>query len=216
MTRPSTRTRILDTAEKLFAEHGYAATSLRQVSGKARVNLGSIHYYFKSKQTLFRTVLQRRVRPLDEKRVVLLDKLQRDGELTLENVIEAFIGPTLDLALSEKNGVAWVKFVARSRLESGKHWDPDPELHSQTLLRFINALQEVLPDIPKGELVYRFYFLLGTAANTLIDTRTVDLLGGRIKSYEADPRGMQRRLVQFVAAGMRAPVSSRKTGRAKT
>ncbi len=125
MTRPSTRVRILDTAEKLFAEHGYAATSLRQVSGKARVNLGSIHYYFKSKQALFREVLQRRILPLDEKRVVLLDKLQRDGELTLENVIEAFIGPTLDLALSEKSGVVWVKFVARSRLEPGKHWHPD-------------------------------------------------------------------------------------------
>ncbi|MFQ5510789.1 MAG: TetR/AcrR family transcriptional regulator [Candidatus Krumholzibacteriia bacterium] len=209
MARANTRTRILDTAERLFAEQGYAATSLRQVCGKARVNLGSIHYYFKSKQELFRAVLSRRVRPLDTKRLELLEQLESDGNLTLESVIEAFIGPGGALMLKDEGGAAWPKFVARSRLEPGLHWDVERERHEAMLRRFFNTLRKLLPELPARELAYRFYFLLGTASNTLIDTRSVDLPGGRIKSFEEDPKGVQRRLIAFVAAGMRAPLKSR-------
>ena len=44
-----TKQKILDAAEQLIAEQGYAATSLRQIIAEAGVNLASIHYHFGSK-----------------------------------------------------------------------------------------------------------------------------------------------------------------------
>ncbi len=55
MTRPSeiTRERILKAAERLFAEHGYDATSVRAIVAKARVNQAAINYHFAGKEGLY-------------------------------------------------------------------------------------------------------------------------------------------------------------------
>ena len=47
-----TQGKILDTAERLFGEHGYAGTSLRQIIAEAGVNLAAIHYHFGNKEEL--------------------------------------------------------------------------------------------------------------------------------------------------------------------
>ena len=54
MTRPSeiTRERILKAAERLFAERGYDATSVRAIVAKARVNQAAINYHFAGKEGL--------------------------------------------------------------------------------------------------------------------------------------------------------------------
>lgn len=48
-----TRTHLLETACKLFAEHGYDAVSTRMIAEAANVNLGGIHYHFGSKESLY-------------------------------------------------------------------------------------------------------------------------------------------------------------------
>ncbi len=51
--------RILQAADTLFAEAGYAATSVREVAERAGVNKALVFYYFRSKERLFERVLQR-------------------------------------------------------------------------------------------------------------------------------------------------------------
>ena len=58
-SRTDTKTRILDAAEKLFAERGFSETSLRLITSKAEVNLASVNYHFGSKKELIRAVLAR-------------------------------------------------------------------------------------------------------------------------------------------------------------
>ncbi len=53
------RTAILDAAEALFAEQGYHATSLAQIGQRARVSRGTPGYFFRSKEALYRAVLDR-------------------------------------------------------------------------------------------------------------------------------------------------------------
>jgi AcrR family transcriptional regulator len=55
---------LLDAAEELFAEHGYAATPLRRVAERARVNPALVHYYFESKLGLLQAVLDRALEPM--------------------------------------------------------------------------------------------------------------------------------------------------------
>jgi AcrR family transcriptional regulator len=68
MTRPSeiTRERILKAAERLFAERGYDATSVRAIVAKARVNQAAINYHFAGKEALYREVLQTAFHALTE------------------------------------------------------------------------------------------------------------------------------------------------------
>jgi len=68
MTRPSeiTRERILKAAERLFAERGYDATSVRAIVGKARVNQAAINYHFAGKEGLYREVLHTAFHALTE------------------------------------------------------------------------------------------------------------------------------------------------------
>lgn len=54
----TTRRALLDSATKLFAEEGYARTSLDEIAAGARVTKGALYGHFGSKQDLFRAVLQ--------------------------------------------------------------------------------------------------------------------------------------------------------------
>lgn len=71
MTRPSeiTRDRILKAAERLFAERGYEATSVRAIVAKARVNQAAINYHFAGKDGLYREVLRAAFRALTEQQL---------------------------------------------------------------------------------------------------------------------------------------------------
>jgi AcrR family transcriptional regulator len=55
-----TKLRILDSAERLFAERGYASTSVRDVVADADANQAAIHYHFHSKEALLDAVVARR------------------------------------------------------------------------------------------------------------------------------------------------------------
>jgi len=68
MTRPSeiTRERLLNAAERLFADRGYEATSVRAIVAKARVNQAAINYHFAGKEGLYREVLRIGFRALTE------------------------------------------------------------------------------------------------------------------------------------------------------
>ena len=58
--REATTTAILDAAEELFSERGYAAVSVRDVAARAGVSHALVHRYIGSKAELFRAVLTQR------------------------------------------------------------------------------------------------------------------------------------------------------------
>jgi AcrR family transcriptional regulator len=53
-----THRRLLETAAIVFAEHGFAATTIRMICGRAKVNIAAINYHFGSKDALYREVLR--------------------------------------------------------------------------------------------------------------------------------------------------------------
>ena len=67
LTHFSTKERLLTAAEQLFAEHGFAATSLRQLTGHADVNVAAVNYHFGSKENLITEVFRRRFDELSER-----------------------------------------------------------------------------------------------------------------------------------------------------
>jgi len=63
------RERLLDAAERLFAEHGFRAASVREITVAAGCNLAAVNYHFGGKLNLYREVFARRLRALRERRI---------------------------------------------------------------------------------------------------------------------------------------------------
>ena len=82
-----TKTKILDTAERLFAQKGFDAVSLRNIVEAAKVNLAAVHYHFGSKQALLHAVVSRRLRPVNDERLAMLAEARiKAGKLSLIHI----------------------------------------------------------------------------------------------------------------------------------
>ncbi|MEO7762151.1 MAG: TetR/AcrR family transcriptional regulator, partial [Casimicrobiaceae bacterium] len=145
-----TKEKILDTAEALFMEHGFEATGLRQITTSAGVNLAAVHYHFGSKEELFQAVLTRRLDPMNQERVGLLDQLERaarDKPLSCEAIISAMFIPALKLARDpERGGKNFLRLIGRA------YADPAPfirqflgQQYAPMIARFKTAFGRALP-----------------------------------------------------------------------
>ena len=56
---PDAAERILDAAERLFATRGFSATTIKMIAAESRQNSALIYYYYDSKATLYRHILER-------------------------------------------------------------------------------------------------------------------------------------------------------------
>jgi AcrR family transcriptional regulator len=98
MTRPAdiTRERIMKAAERLFAERGYDATSIRAIVAKARVNQAAINYHFDGKDGLYREVLRTAFRALTEQQLEHADEMKAmSREAALAEFIRRQLRPLL-------------------------------------------------------------------------------------------------------------------------
>jgi AcrR family transcriptional regulator len=202
------RERILDVAERLFAERGFASTSLRALTAAAGVNLAAVHYHFGSKDDLIAAVLERRLVPLQQERVERLEAcLASNGTAAprLEDLLEAFVGPAL--RLSHAGGPGGGSFM---RLLGRIYVEPDERAlvivraqFQETVRRFAGALALALPELHAEEVFWNLHFTIGSMAYTM--TRLdglVDLSGGVCDT--SDVEEVVARLVAFSAAGIRA------------
>ena len=176
--------------------------------------MAAIHYHFGSKKGLFEAVLARRIRPLKDERLRRLEALEVAAggrPLALESIIDAVFHPALESIQESGREATWVKLIGWFRLEPGDHWQAAKELHDPSISRFLQAFAVALPHLPREEVAYRLYFLLGTEVNTLIDTLGPAVIDKRLSNIYEDPEGVMTRLISFVAAGMRAPLVTKET-----
>src|SRR5579864_6361354 len=88
-----TKTRILEAAEKLFGSKGFDATSLRDITAEADVNLAAVNYHFQTKDSLIDAVIARRIEPINDKRRAMLDTAGPNP--SVEQILIAFLAPVL-------------------------------------------------------------------------------------------------------------------------
>ena len=92
----STKEKIMDTAERCFAQQGIASASIRTIVEKAGVNLGAITYHFGSKDNLVIEIFKRRMVPMTQERLDMLRaaEAESDGKpVPARKVIEAIVIP---------------------------------------------------------------------------------------------------------------------------
>jgi AcrR family transcriptional regulator len=174
------QTRILDAAEEAIGEMGFTGASLRHIATKARVNLATVYYYFRSKRGLMEAVLKRRLGPLREEHLALLRQLEAAGNgrpLAVEKILEAMLLPPLRLAAGSP-----AKSQAVTRLIGRIVTEPHPP--TQAVLRsqraevwtaFQKAWQRRLPKAPLPELLWRMEFVWGALAFILCNPRKIEI-----------------------------------------
>ena len=86
------QTQLLDSAERLFAEHGYAATSVRRIAEDAGVNPSLVHYYYGSKRELLFAVLDRVLLPMAE----AIAEMRDSGNASVDRIVSLVIGMAAD------------------------------------------------------------------------------------------------------------------------
>lgn len=89
----ATREHILDTARRLFAEHGFEGTSLRQVARTAGVDPAMVHHFFKGKDELFALSVELPADPEEVLAGVTAVAPERRAELIVHAVLRLWESP---------------------------------------------------------------------------------------------------------------------------
>ncbi|WP_028916993.1 TetR/AcrR family transcriptional regulator [Pseudoxanthomonas sp. J35] len=200
----STKDRILGAAEELFAQHGFAATSLRQVTSLAAVNIAAVNYHFGSKENLVNEVFRRRMDGMTAARLEQLEAALREHPGELEPILAAFIEPALALAQDRNGGASFVRVIARAYAEHNESLRKFLSDHYGHVLReFGKALHACLPQLDKETLYWRLDFLAGALTYAMSD---FGLIKRPASASEATHRARAaRELIRFAAAGLQAP-----------
>ncbi|NIA28045.1 MAG: TetR family transcriptional regulator [Desulfobulbaceae bacterium] len=203
-TKQSTRDRILDAAEELFARKGFEGVSVRRIMSEAEADVSLAYYHFKSKRDLFDKVMLRRVEHLNEIRIKALEAVEQrhpDDAPTVEEIIAAFTNPLLDL-LAEEHDEWKYYFQLIAQINSSPEWGGElmTRYFDPLVRRFIQALRKALPDCDEAELFWCHHFLSGALTMTFAETGRIDNLSeGVVKS--SDMASIAARMPTFIAAG---------------
>lgn len=209
---PATDTRkaILDAAERLFADLGFDGASLRMITARAGVNLAAVNYHFGSKEALLQAALARRIGPLNDERLKLLDAAEAAAENkrpAIEAVLTALVAPALRLSRDRRRGGrVFMRLLGRVFNDPGEKLQRlFIEQFEAIGRRFKPAFGRALPDLPPVDAMWRLHFVIGVMAHTMADTQKLKF----ISQGACDPNDTEeiiRQMVAFLAAGMRAPV----------
>lgn len=205
MTTPhfSTKERILSAAETLFAQHGFAGTSLRQVTSRADVNLAAVNYHFGSKENLVNEVFRRRMDEMSQARLDALAQARQAEHGRLEAVLSAFIEPALALTLDRQGGSAFVRVLARAYAEKNERLRKFlSDNYGHVLREFSRALADCVPTLSKEQLYWRLDFIAGALTYAMADFGSIRRPAGATEKVHAQRAAAE--LIAFAAAGLRA------------
>ncbi|QYJ87780.1 TetR family transcriptional regulator [Shewanella mesophila] len=208
--RSDTKTRILDAAEKLFAERGFSETSLRLITSKAEVNLASVNYHFGSKKELIRAVLARYLDRFMPDASNELELLKQSSEPSLNDIFSSLVKPLLELNKVKVEGTrTFLQLLGRGYIESQGHLRWFITTHyGEHLTRFVDAVAESAPHIPPAEMFWRLHFTLGTVVFTMASADALTEIAEADFNEHNDIEAVIRKVIPYIAAGVAVPVST--------
>jgi AcrR family transcriptional regulator len=198
----NTKERILHAAEDLFAQHGFAGTSLRQVTSRADVNIAAVNYHFGSKENLVHEVFKHRMDEMSEKRLSALSATISNDPADLHGILLAFIQPALALTL-DRHGASFVRVLARAYAEKNDGLRNFlSENYGQVLREFAKAIAVCLPQLSKEELYWRMDFTAGALTYAMADFGLIRRQPGVTEKAHCEKAAQH--LITFAQAGLRA------------
>ncbi|OEF23506.1 TetR/AcrR family transcriptional regulator [Vibrio rumoiensis] len=202
----TTKAKIMDVAEALFAEHGFNDTSLRAITTKANVNLASVNYHFGDKKTLVRAVLNRYLEafmPELEKTLITLN--ERD-DYQMTDVFNTLTLPLLSLDKVRPNGASrFMLLTGRgySDVQGHLRWFITTR-YSSVLNLFTDSVKKANPALDPETLFWRLHFTLGTCVFTMSSSKALAEIAFNSYGKKVDSDAVIQQLIPFLAAGVAA------------
>ena len=192
---------ILLAAEKLFAQHGYHAVSLRQIAAEAGVPLALVGYYHGAKHELFHAIFEHWASNMAERTSRLREELSKSRQPALDRIVAAFVEPVLHMRASAE-GEYYALLVGRELAYAADEADRvlrdffDPLAHA-----FIDALHAARPQVPRAQAAWAYQFALGALLHHISDQRVQRLSNGINTPNDAAAAPL---LIAFITAGLDA------------
>ncbi|WP_280212102.1 TetR/AcrR family transcriptional regulator [Nocardia cyriacigeorgica] len=194
--------RLIRAAERLFAERGIDAVSLRAVMSAAGANVASVHYHFGSKDALVEALLEQRGGQVSQRRSELLDHIEASGDATARSLAEAFVRPVAEQIAA--GGTAWVTIVAGIIGSRHPALSRITEGFAPQARRFTSLLGAIYPDVPAHTIRFRL-----TQAMSLTFQALGDLDGLRdmlaLSGTWLTPEEVLEELIDLVTAILAGP-----------
>jgi AcrR family transcriptional regulator len=200
MGRTSARDKLLDCAQRLFAEHGLAGVSLRKINAEAGLSPAALHYHFGTQQALVEALLERQMPALMERRRRLLNALDdRSDPPTTREVLSALLQPQLELlAEGGESGLRYLRLIHRLQVDG----DIDPQFVIERWPGGVDRLVPLLglanPSLPRQVLQLRLDIAIDVMLRSL--ARGLAPEGGSLEAHASA-------LLDFLTGACEAPIT---------
>jgi len=196
-----TARRILEIAERLFAEQGVEQVPLRQIvveSGQR--NRSALHYHFGSREALVSHLLNRRLHQVNEIRHRHLDELEGRGHpIDIHGVVEATIRPLVEVVLDTDWGTNYLQVLAQTTFSPALlNKGLVDKTAMSALYRVREHLYALLPDVPRDVMKLRLIWFMDTVVYSLAHWV-------RERSKRARSGPPVEELIDFCAAALAGP-----------
>ncbi len=170
-SKQATRQLLIFAGEKLFAEEGIDAVSLRQVNHAAgQKNSSASHYHFGSKEGLIQAIYDFRMERVNARRLELNAQIEAKGKTgDVRALVEAIVYPIVE-EMYEKDAEHYIQFMAQATSHPANYVRSLPEsAYAGGLQQTVSMLRKTSPDLPPDIFGQRFGLLIATTIHALAD-----------------------------------------------
>lgn len=208
MAQHDTVERILDVAEILFAEKGFAETSLRLITSKAGVNLAAVNYHFGSKKSLIQAVFARFLGPLCVSLEAELEYCSAADQpaWTVELLLDLLVEQILAVKPRSGNDLSiFMRLLGLAFSQSQGHLRRYlNEMYGKVFSQYMLLLRAAAPEVQPIEFFWRAHFMVGAAAFSMSGLKALRAIAETEYQVHLNTEQVLRLMVPFLAAGLRA------------
>lgn len=195
--------RLVEAAEKLFAEKGFEAVSVRDITKEAGANVAAVNYHFGSRDGLVIAVISRYIMPVNQERLARLERAERNGG-DVREVIAAFVKPIVEqVGKSELSEKLYCQLLGRIFSEQSVALPGELEYQTRTVVeRFTKVLHKTLKEFPAEEVLWRLHFIVGGLIHLLTHSGFLYRVAGPITGHPSMDANIER-FLDFAVSGLR-------------
>lgn len=165
-----TRGALLRAATFVFADRGFDAATLREVTRVAGANIAAVNYHFRSKDELLRHTLEHCLGPLNAARLAAIGACEDDPSPSLRSVLRAIVGPLVERSRDERGGRAAIRLMLQTKalprdLTNEIFAEQFDELHRRSRA----MLSRVAPHLDEVQIALRYEYIRGAVLQIVSD-----------------------------------------------